>query len=473
MKFDPEQFTATNHQEFSEVLDSMTWLTQDQAEKASDVRESLLKAIFEKPDTSAGWLFGKTKLYTHEISPGCRLCGQGDWSCLFINNICNARCFYCPDHQAVAGIPVTNSLEFKNPADYSDYINACGIKGVSFSGGEPFMTFDRVTNFLKTLRKSVKHPLYIWMYTNGILVTPDKLAELRDLGLDEIRFDISANDYALDKMRMAVGNIPHVTVEIPAIPDDIDRMKGLAQTLYDDGVNYLNLHQIRCTPFNAAKLVRRGYTFLHGPKVTVLDTELAALTLIRHTIDASIRLPINYCSYIYRYQYQSAGARRRSALFMKKAYEEITGPGFLRSFSLAGPEERLAAVHNRLSETGVPPESWKYEKAGKRLFFSASLWPAIDMSGCLPMVSYFTTNLRQQVSYRNPFKEIKLNAKQKLIAEKKTEAKDISISQSLAMEFQRRISGADPDSPDRTDRTPDWDLVRDWEEPREGLVNYY
>ena len=49
------------------------------------------------------------------------------------------------------------------------------------------MTFDRVMLFLKTLRSKVPHPSYLWMYTNGLLVTEDKLKALRDNGLDEIR----------------------------------------------------------------------------------------------------------------------------------------------------------------------------------------------------------------------------------------------------------------------------------------------
>jgi pyruvate formate-lyase activating enzyme-like uncharacterized protein len=83
-------------------------------------------------------------------------------SCLFINGICNAKCFYCPSTQNEKGQPMTNTLEFKNPNDFADYVRVFNIRGVSFSGGEPFMTLDRVLFFLKTLRSRISHPLYIW-----------------------------------------------------------------------------------------------------------------------------------------------------------------------------------------------------------------------------------------------------------------------------------------------------------------------
>ena len=156
--------------DYSDSYESMNWLTPETAETASRLRESLINDIFDTHPSGPGWQFSGTKLFTHGISPGCTLCGKGDWSCLFINGVCNAKCFYCPSAQKEKGQPITNTLEFSNPRDYADYVRIFNIKGVSFSGGEPFMTFDRVMLFLKTLRSKVSHPLYIWIYTNGLLI---------------------------------------------------------------------------------------------------------------------------------------------------------------------------------------------------------------------------------------------------------------------------------------------------------------
>ena len=76
-----------NRKEYSEVYDRMKWLLPKQAEAAASTRNSLVDLIASHPESN--WAYSQTKLYTHAISPGCALCGQGEWSCLFINGICS------------------------------------------------------------------------------------------------------------------------------------------------------------------------------------------------------------------------------------------------------------------------------------------------------------------------------------------------------------------------------------------------
>ena len=359
---DNREIIRQNQQEYSDSYESMNWLTPEKADTASRLREDLLKAIFENHAAGPGWKFSGTKLFTHAISPGCDLCGNGGWSCLFVNGICNAHCFYCPSEQKEKGQPSTSALEFSSPRDYADYVRIFNIRGVSFSGGEPFITFDRVMLFLKALRSRVSHPLYIWMYTNGLLATEDKLKALRDNGLDEIRFDISANHYRLDALKKALGIIPRVTVEIPAIPEDLAITRQVTKELADAGVNHLNLHQLRVTPFNKDRFIQRGYTFLHGPKVTVLETELTALELIRYTLEQNIALPINYCSFTYRHQFQRAGAHRRNSPRIKAAHEDITPTGHIRTMSVHGDKETISALHQHLLAQESDASLWRTDK---------------------------------------------------------------------------------------------------------------
>ena len=407
-----------NRKEYAAAYDSIKWLTPEAAVSAFKARESLVASIFDH--SGSKWAFSNTKLFTHALSPGCRLCGQGTWSCLFINGICNASCFYCPSSQNDPGIPTTNSIAFKNPKDYADYVNRFNIQGVSFSGGEPFLTFDRVLSFLETLKTHADHPVYTWIYTNGILVTRDKLVALQERGLDEIRFDISADRYRLDALEKALGVIPNVTVEIPAIPEDLPMSKKVIVELDRMGVDYLNLHQIRCTPYNREHLAERGYTFLHGPSVTVLDTELAALELIRYALDRSITLPINYCCFTYQRQFQSMGARRRSAEFIKADYEDITPTGFIRRLTISGAAKAIGGIGNTLAAQKVDPSSYNLSAKKDCLSFSAGLWPLIDFSQVRLKVSYSQAVVRNSLSYYHPFKEIVLNNGKTVVVEKQS-----------------------------------------------------
>ena len=405
-------------EEYSDTYDAMKWLSPESADQAERTRRELIEAIFNAAGSSAKWGFADTKLYTRELSPGCALCGGGRWSCLFINGICNANCFYCPSEQKDKGVPVTSTVEFPGSGDYADYVDRFNIGGVGFSGGEPLMTFDRVVNFLQTLGKRISRPLHKWMYTNGLLVTVDKLKTLRDSGLNEIRFDLSANGYRLDALEKAVGIIPVVTVEIPAIPEDLEKTRRLVRDLASLGANHLNLHQIRCTSFNRPKLVRRGYTFVHGPGVTVLETELAALELMRYTLDQNIPLPINYCSFTFRRQFQQAGARRRNSVLAKKTWENLTPTGFIRNMSLHGEADRISLMRDRFQAKDEIGTTWNLSGKKDSLAFSEQLWPMVDFSGLRLKLTYSATALMSAVTFRFPYTEIRLNDSRKVIIER-------------------------------------------------------
>lgn len=438
MKFDPSIFKEKNRLEFQDAYDAMSWVTGPQAQAALERRDILLDSIFSG-NGRAKWRFAQTKPHTGELSPGCQLCGQGDWSCLFVNNLCNASCFYCPSAQKNRSVPGTGNLEFNRPESYADYVNAFGIKGVSFSGGEPTLSFDRVVPFLKTLRRRSMNSLYIWMYTNGILITEDKLRILRDQGLDEIRFDIGAVGYNLEKVKMAVGVIPRVTVEIPAVPEDVETLKRVVKDLAAMGVDFLNLHQLRCTGYNREKFIRRNYTFVHGPGVAVLETELAALEIMAHTLDHGIDLPVNYCSFIYRHQFQGAGGRRRNAMIVKKGHEDVTRTGYIRSMVLRGPIDAILGIHHRLIAADCDPGLWQVSQGKDQLLFSSEVWKHLNFSGLNLVVRYVDTRIRQTTSYGRPFQEVRLNPKYKVIIERQMEPEETTLNDERIGEFFDRF----------------------------------
>ncbi|MBF0117774.1 MAG: radical SAM protein [Desulfobacterales bacterium] len=359
---DIEEIIKLNRLEYSEHYSSLNLISYEQAKSASQYRESIISSL---PD-DVTFEFKNTKLCYGNLSPGCILCSEGLWSCLFINNICNASCFYCPDSQKLKSEPTTNGISFSNPKDFIDFIEKFKIKGVGLSGGEPFMTFDRTINFIEKIKNRYADSIYLWIYTNGILASKEKLERLKKAGIDEIRFDITANAYNTDKLEIATRIIGRVTVEIPAIPEDEEELKATVHKLNEMGVNHLNLHQLRLTPYNYKNLIKRPYTFLHGVKVTVLESELLALKILQYASQNKLKLPINYCSFVYKNRFQGAGARKRHAFYLLKPNEEITESGFIKDSQ-----------------------------------------------------NYFLPLLLSSISYQNSYKEIKLNPKKKVILERK------------------------------------------------------
>ena len=334
------QQISANRREYGDRYELLTFATPQQLAAASAERKELLRWL----DQRARFGCAGTKVDCNGLSPGCRSCGDGGWSCLFVNGRCNGHCFYCPTAQDDDGPPVTNGLAFASPEEYAAYVAALGFSGVSISGGEPLMTPELTLSYLNAVRKRCGDDIHLWLYTNGTLLTPELCSRLRDAGLNEIRFDLGAVRYHLKKLRLAVGCIPTVTVKIPAVPGDEELLKLKMVEMAGAGVDHLNLHQMRLTPYNFGPLTERGYTFLHGEKVTVLESELCALRMVRFGLEEGIPLPVNYCSFPYKRRFQHAAARRRAAMSVCASGESVTEPGYLRIFSETGVRYCEAAL---------------------------------------------------------------------------------------------------------------------------------
>ena len=315
----------SRNKELYSTYPEIKWLNAYDAIEAEEKRKQLLDW------NKNSWLFKNTKPFYNKISDGCRLCGQGLWSCLFITGKCNANCFYCPTSQLKDDLPTSQQLTFETPEAFAEYVNYFGFKGVSFSGGEPLLYFDRTLSYLNAVRKYCSPDIYIWMYTNGILADKLKLKKLAESGLNEIRFDIGATGYKLDKIRLAKDIIPNITIEIPSVPEKKEHIIALLPKMIDVGVTNLNLHQLRLTPYNANKLTKHQYTYIAAEHPIVLESELAALEIMKFANQNQLGIGINYCSFYFKYRFQKAGYRKQITSKIVDNNLPVTEKGYVRS----------------------------------------------------------------------------------------------------------------------------------------------
>jgi uncharacterized protein len=467
LEIEKKKIRESVQKKYGEKYSNFKWVKADKAQEAETLRAGIISSLKDNLLSA----YSDTKPYYLDISPGCRHCGEGTWSCLFINGKCNGNCFFCPSEQDETGEPITNTLLFTNPEDYLDYIEKFGIKGVSISGGEPLITIDKSISFLSAVTGRFGDGIHKWLYTNGILITEGILSRLKDAGLNEIRFNLVAQGYKLDKIKLASKYIDTVTVEIPAIPEDYERLCTLLPQLVESGVKFLNLHQLRCTPYNFNKFRERGYTFLHGPDATVLESELTALKVIKRAADSGVRLPINYCSFVYRNNFQRIRARERSAPYMTKPFEEITSAGMIRSISAIIPKEEADKIIAALREDNVPDASFLYEPKSGKFSFKGSILKILAADTPVT-ISYFDSTLNESTSYRNPFRDIKLNNRKKITAERWRALPDFELYGDEKLFFMDRFLERS------TIKTPQpasekWADIVSMEEPNNGLQEYW
>jgi pyruvate formate-lyase activating enzyme-like uncharacterized protein len=355
-----------------------------------------------------------SKPYINELSPGCKTCINGTWSCIHINFLCTQDCFFCPQDRKKA--PISDNHIFNSAEEYVNYLKKFNFEGIGFSGGEPFLVFDKVIEYIRRIREVFGPKHYIWIYTNGDLVTKERLELLRKAGLDELRFNISARNYDLKPVELAIKYINTVTIEIPAIPEDLNLLKSLLKKIESIGVKYLNIHQLYATKYNCDLLRKKNYTFLKMNNYnipSVLESELAAFGLLRYAIKTKTKIGINYCSSCYKNRFQSQAFRKRYIPSYSSKLDSITQTGYIRRLFIKGTKNELNLLINNFNKN----KNLKYRLAYKDKKYNYLILPILFLSKILESedikksihINYYSIGLKTLDD--NSFKNNKIGKK--------------------------------------------------------------
>jgi len=416
---------------------NLKWLTGKEAKLANRKRDALLKSLFNEVNYS----FARHKVHIGKLSPGCVICGEGYWSCLFINKLCTANCFYCPQDRKIKKEDFSKEgmgrFIIRSPKDYATYLKRFNFKGVGISGGECLLVFKKLLSYIKEIRKNFGKEIYIWIYTNGSLINEDKLRKLKEAGLNEIRFNISARNYDLRPVELAVNIIDTVSVEIPAIPEDYKIVEKCLPKMQKIGVKYLNLHQLFATEFNYKNFVKRTYTFLHNHPFPIFESEITALKLMRYAIYNRIGLPINYCSGAYKNMFQSRGVRRWAALLVKEDFEEITDIKFIRRLSIQDSPPNIKKIIRNLQSNKCRHNLWLLSDTQKEIFIHSSLLKYINFKKYNLTITYF--NILPQTFLRpdEVGKAIELNSHNKVFIKREFQGQFKLLHPTTVKSFQK------------------------------------
>jgi len=243
------------------------------------------------------------------LSPGCRSCKDGRWICVFPSYRCNADCAFCPqsrqekkpDREAVDRFRLE---EFLRQLDAKAEV----LTGVSISGGELFLNWDAAARIVRHVGENHPH-LYTWAYTNGLAATRDKLRELRELGLEEIRFNLVASGFhpkVLRQVEHAVRIFPWVSVEVPSCESTYHHLvtKQVLPRLAEMGVKQLNLAEVfipenssnAATTYDSGKHLLYTFTSRGGDIISPVESRLRTYDIFEYAAREGIGIRIHDCS---------------------------------------------------------------------------------------------------------------------------------------------------------------------------------
>ncbi len=256
---------------------------------------------------------GSKSFYTKWSSPACEACKKGVGSVTFFISLkCHRHCYFCfnsnqENHEYFSNHQRDCVAELEKM-----YKSGQKLAYIALTGGEPLLYKKETIDFFEFTRKKFPRT-HTRLYTSGDLLDQSTLQELKEAGLNEIRFSIKMEDppdtrrKVYEKIEFAKQYIKDVMVEMPVIPGTETEMKELLLILDQLGISGINLLEF-CYPFhNAKEFQKRGFQIKNPPYHTlynywyagglpVAQSEEICFRLLEFTLEKELKMGVHYCS---------------------------------------------------------------------------------------------------------------------------------------------------------------------------------
>lgn len=257
-------------------------------------------------------------LYARHLPPGCRGCLAGKGTNLYVTGLCTRECFFCFNHRPRTDETVVHGLPVRTSQEAVEIVARYHLRSIGISGGEPLLKLDRTLELVRSLR-ALPQRLRLDLYTNGDLLTRESALQLKEAGVDSLRFNLAANGFELGPVRIALEHFPDTTVEIPAVPALARELERMVLDLDALGVPFLNIHELFECRENSSQIHGQGHSSAdrgssHLLWRPVLGGEAAALELLLFSLKNAKRLSAYYCSCRTQELISQRGLKRRKRL---------------------------------------------------------------------------------------------------------------------------------------------------------------
>jgi len=258
---------------------------------------------------------------------GCIQCQAGSKLVLFVTGKCHWMCDYCPlsENRREIDIMYANERPCNDFSEVIEEAKAMNATGTGITGGDPMMARERSIEAIKELKNAFGPTHHIHLYTS-IPFNPEFAIELKEAGLDEIRFHLLKLD--LNKYISVIEECSKVGIltgiELPAEPDKAELLEQLLEDLREVPISFINLNELEITVGNYENMELRGFN---------ISNEITAGAEGSAELASKLKNKINSGDYGYHLkfctsQYKDAGQLR--ARFSRRAkanlqpWEEIS-----------------------------------------------------------------------------------------------------------------------------------------------------
>lgn len=303
------------------------------------------------------WL--NDSVYTHPLSPACKMCADGSKMVVLITGICPVKCFYCPLSKRKQGRDriFADEWELKDENDTDKLISEAELieaSGAGFTGGDPLLIWERTRRYIKFLKDNFGSDFHIHLYTSGVK-NSEHIEDLVSAGLDEIRFHpLPQNWKNMEKVQVihsidtALEFNVDVAIEIPSIPKMEDDMFTMISWASDFGIKWVNLNELEYSETNTKELNYYNYTVKDEISAAVLGSEETAKEVVRKCVEEDLSIGVHYCSSSFKDGIQLRNRLKRRAENIAREFDVITEEGTLLKGVISSRKLPLKKVYNLL-----------------------------------------------------------------------------------------------------------------------------
>jgi hypothetical protein len=285
----------------------------------------------------------KTPYHSYKLKTlpkGCKYCVKGQKLVLFITGICNRKCFYCPISDEKKDKDVIYANEWNTEHAGGDITGKeldiiiqeatlCNAKGAGITGGDPLLVTERTVAVINRLKSVFGRKFHIHLYTSLENVTEQRLQDLFNAGLDEIRFHPNLEDESVwDRIKLAKLFRWDVGVEIPVIPGYEEKTKKLIDHTAEY-INFLNLNELELSDSSANILEDKGYKAKDEESYAVSGSEEMGLALMRYCEEKGYKFKIHFCTVKLKDAVQIAERIKKRSKNAASTLDLVTDEGLL------------------------------------------------------------------------------------------------------------------------------------------------